>query len=212
MGYSWFFFFFLTNRCEHMAVQQFLGECIRFAAHTQAVCRVCLTCSSAGLRQWTAELISRISLLRNSGCGWCQESCWILENPTFYQINLGLRQMLAYPGVRKGKELHIVTLSYIYFFKFSSSSTGFVVVTRTISCHPLDLQLDFVPHTQGYISVLSCSINSSSLVLFSAWQKTFSFLSSLHSLSTRPPFNACSIPVGIQNTVKLLSVVCKQQK
>lgn len=55
--------------------------------------------------------------------------------------------MLACPGARKGKEHDIVNLSYIYFFKFSSSFTGFVVVTRTISSHPLDLQLDFVPHT-----------------------------------------------------------------
>lgn len=138
-------------------------------------------CSCAGLRQWTAELIFRILLLRNSGFGWCLEDCWIPENPTFYKKNLCLRQMQACPVVRKGK-LHghdIVTLSYIYFFSFSSSSTGFVScasATGTTSCHPLDLQLGvLLLCAQGYISVLSYSINSSSLVLFSVWHKSFSF-------------------------------------
>lgn len=141
----------------------------------KAVCTVCLTCSCAGLRQQTTELISGISLLRNSGCGWCQASCQIHVNPTFYQINLGLRQMLACPGVRKGKGHghNIITLSYIYFFSFSSSSTGFAScasATRTTSCQPLDLQLGvLVPHRQRYISILSYSINASCLVFYSAW-------------------------------------------
>lgn len=142
----------------------------------KAVCTVCLTCSCAGLRQRTTELISGISLLRNSGCGWCQASCQIHVNPTFYQINLGLRQMLACPGARKGKGHghghNIITLSYIYFFSFSSSSTGFAScasATRTTSCQPLDLQLGvLVPHTQRYISILSYSINASCLVFYSA--------------------------------------------
>lgn len=122
---------FWTNRYEH----------VQWSKHQ--IYYSCISClhsmPNARLMQWTAELICKMSVLRNSGCGWCQADCWIPENSRFCQINPDLRQMLTCPWVRQGKghamdtRVYVHLLSYNYFFSLSKSSTHFASCASDIT-------------------------------------------------------------------------------